>query len=294
MKFDYIREFVTAARSAELQQAAAALSISPSSLTKHMSALESEIGASLFLHCRRTTLSRYGKIFLPYAEELASLQEKYKLDLLGVRSKLSGELTISVSPLFYRDRSRQVINSFSETFPDTVLNIVYHEDESIGQELLSGHCDLAFIRVNKFTKHEDGLIYYPFQSNKLFAVIMNDHPLAGVDNVDMNMLRYVRLYMYEKNLNTSDTIIKRCKDEGFEPDLVFTEAYMALDNVKNGEGILLYPVPDDMISTDSQLSYVPIEPVITCDIELAMRREPLSDLQWGFLRFAMENDKKNK
>ena len=206
---------------------------------------------------------------------------------------LSGILTIAVSPLFYRDRSRHVMDAFTEVFPDAVLNMVYHEDEIIAQELLSGHCDLAFIRKNRYTKHEEGLVYYPFQSNRLYAVCMNDHPLAGFDSVDLSMLRYVRMYMYEKNLGTSDIITRKCRRLGFDPELVFTDAYDALEHVKIGDGVLLYPMPDEMTQRKTQLSYVPLEPVITCDIELAMRRESLSDLQWGFIRFAMEYDKKS-
>ena len=293
MKFDYIREFVAAAASEELQKAAAALKISPSSLTKHMSALESEIGVSLFLRTRKTTLSRYGKLFLPYAGELTELQDRYRRDLSGESGVLTGELTISVSPLFYRDRSRQVINAFSEANPNAVLNMVYHEDENIARELLTGRSDLAFIRKNRYTKHEEGLVYHPFQSKRLYTVCMNDHPLAGADNVDLSMLRYVRMYMYENNRNISDIIIKRCRQLGFEPELVFTDAYDALEHVKSGDGVLLYPMLEEVTERRSQLSYVPLEPVITCDIELAMRREPLSDLQWGFLRFAMQHDKKS-
>ncbi len=292
MKFDYIREFTIAAASDELQQAAAALKISPSSLTKHMSALESEIGVSLFNRTRKTSLSRYGKIFLPYAQELKALQDRCRQDFSGGSGEIRGALTIAVSPLFYRDRSRLVMSSFSETFPETSINMVFHEDESISGALLSGECDLAFIRKNRFTKHEDSLVYYPFQSNRLYAVMMKDHPLSGADTVDLGMLRYVRMYMYENNLNTSEIIIKRCRALGFEPDLEFVEAYSALEHVRNGDGILLYPMPDDVMDKESQLSYVPLVPLITCDIELAMRREPLSDLQWEFLRFAMEKVRK--
>ena len=294
MKFEYIREFVTAASSEELQQAAFALSISPSSLTKHMSALEAEIGASLFMRTRRTQLSRFGKIFLPYAKKLTELQDSYRHDYSEWDGGLSGELTIAVSPLYFRDKSRQVINKFTETFPDTTLNLLYQEDENIGRALLCGHCDLAFIRKNKNTKHQDGIVYFPFQKDRLFAVCMNDNPLSGVDNVDLSMLRYVRLYMYEDNLNTSDIIIKRCRDLGFEPELVFTDACSALDHVRNGDGIFLYPMPDDAMDMKSQLCYVPIEPMISCEVELAMRREALPYLPWEFLIFAMNYDIKNE
>lgn len=291
MKFDYIREFIAAADSVELQKAAADLGISPSVLTKHMSALEIKAGTSLFMRKRRTALSRYGEAFLPYAVELVRLQDRYRRDFSGLDPELSGELTIAVSPLYFRDRSRHVISAFTEAFPNVTLNMVYHGDEDIGRMMLTGECDVAFIRKSRFTKHEDGLIYFPFRSIRLSAVIRNDHPLAGADSVDLGMLRYIRIFMYEENLRTSDIVLKRCKELGFVPDLVYTDPYDAQERVKNGEGILLYPVPPEVMD-QQPFSCVPLEPEITCDIELAMRREALSDLPWGFLRFAMEMEKK--
>ena len=292
MKFDYIREFVTAADSVELQKAAAVLGISPSVLTKHMSALEIKAGTSLFLRKRGTTLSRYGKAFLPYAVSFIRLQDSYRKDFSGLDPDLSGELTIAVSPLYFRDRSRHVLNAFTEAYPHVVLQTVYHGDEDIGRVPLTGECDLAFIRKSRYTKHEEGLVYFPFSSVRLSAVLMKGHPLAGADSVDLGMLRYVRIFMFEENLRTSDIVLKRCRELGFVPDLVYTDPYSVRERVENGEGILLYPVPAEVMDQDTQFRYVPFEPEITCDIELAMRREALSDLPWGFLRFAMEMDKK--
>lgn len=292
MKFDYIREFVTAADSVELQKAAAELGISPSLLTKHMSALEIKAGTSLFMRRRTTTLSRYGEAFLPYAAAFVRLQDRYRKDFSGQDPALSGELTIGVSPLYFRDRSRHVLSAFTEAYPQVSLHTVYHEDEDIGRMLLSGECDLAFIRKSRYTKHEEGLVYLPFSSVPLSAVLMKGHPLAEADSVDLGMLRYVRIFMFEENLRTSDIVLKRCRELGFVPDLVYTDPYSVPDRVKSGEGILLYPVPPEVMDQDSEFQYVPLEPVITCDIELALRREALSDLPWGFLRFAMETDKK--
>ena len=117
MKFEYLREFIVAARSQELQQAAAELGISLSSLSKHLKSLELEIGAPLFVRARRTVLSHYGRILLPYAQELVALQDEYRADFSGGVNS-SGELTVALSPIQFRERSGQVIEEF-------MLDIMY-------------------------------------------------------------------------------------------------------------------------------------------------------------------------
>ena len=77
LKFDYLKEFVSAAGSEEMQQSARELGISPSVLSKHIKSLEQELGVPLFTRSRKTELSPYGKILLPYAQELVKVQDDY-------------------------------------------------------------------------------------------------------------------------------------------------------------------------------------------------------------------------
>ena len=96
MKFDYLREFVAAAQSEEMQQCAKELGISPSVLSKHMKAIEQELGVPLFMRSRKTELSPYGKILLPYAKELVKIQDDYEQDFSEQNEEVSPKLVVGL------------------------------------------------------------------------------------------------------------------------------------------------------------------------------------------------------
>lgn len=294
MKFDHIRHFLAAAEAEEFRHAAAACGISPSVMTKHMTTLESEIGFSLFKRTRRVELSLAGEVFLPYAKQFISLQDRVRKSFSGSGEDISGEITVAMSPLYYRDRSRKIVDGFTSEHPSLKLNTLYADNPSISGLLLSGRCDMAFIRKDFRALREEQLVYHPFSGDRLAAVFMKDHPLAEAASIDLSQLRYVRMFIHTENMNTSELVIKHCRAAGFDPDLVSTDPYSSFDRVKNGEGILLYPLPEGTLDADSPFTAVPVEPKILCETELVLRREPITDEMWTFLRYAIEQDHKGE
>ncbi len=84
MRLEYIREFVTLCDTGKFQKTADTLFVAQSTLSKHMSALEDELGVTLLDRSGRTvTLSTQGKQFLPFARRMLSLQEEYTKALAG-------------------------------------------------------------------------------------------------------------------------------------------------------------------------------------------------------------------
>lgn len=70
MELNYLNDFVTLARIRHFQNAADALFISQSTLSKHIKAIESELGQDLFIRSRKCSqLTEFGKLFLPYAKK---------------------------------------------------------------------------------------------------------------------------------------------------------------------------------------------------------------------------------
>ena len=68
MEIDYIREFITLAQVQNYMAAAEESYISQPSLTKHIKAIEMELGVSLFDRTtRKVHLNQFGRTFLPYA-----------------------------------------------------------------------------------------------------------------------------------------------------------------------------------------------------------------------------------
>lgn len=71
MEVQYVREFLTLVKYGNYLAAADELFISQSTLSKHIFALEKELGLSLLNRTtRKVQLNQYGAAFLPYAQKM--------------------------------------------------------------------------------------------------------------------------------------------------------------------------------------------------------------------------------
>lgn len=84
MEMKYSKEFVTLANSKNFMQAAEDLFMAQSTLSKHIQFLERDCGHKLFhRNTRNIELTRFGKAYLPYAEEIVRTEEKCNAELLS-------------------------------------------------------------------------------------------------------------------------------------------------------------------------------------------------------------------
>ena len=89
MEINYLKEFVVLAQTGNFMEAAEMLYVSQSTLSKHIKSIEVELGVSLFDRTtRKVTISKYGQLLLPYAQQIAELQEMY---ISALRTSLENE-----------------------------------------------------------------------------------------------------------------------------------------------------------------------------------------------------------
>lgn len=97
METGTIKEFVTLADCLNFSEAASRLFISQSSLSKHIKALERELGLALFDRTTRSIrLSGAGERYLPYAREISRLCAESETEIENFRSHASSSFTIAV------------------------------------------------------------------------------------------------------------------------------------------------------------------------------------------------------
>ena len=76
MELKYIREFVSLAETSNYFETAERLFITTSSLSRHIKALEEELGMPLFDRTtRKVVLNRHGRLFLPYAKQFVKIDD---------------------------------------------------------------------------------------------------------------------------------------------------------------------------------------------------------------------------
>ena len=288
MKFDYLREFAAAAQSKEMQQCAKELGISPSVLSKHIKSLEQELGVPLFMRSRKTELSPYGKILLPYAKELSKLQDDYLLDFSREAKDVAPKLVVGLSSIQFRERSGQLMERFALQHPQEV-QIREADNACLCRMVADGEIDVAFVRTQPDLNRNPELIYMPFCSDSMVAFLPPEHPLAEKPHVTIDDLKNEHILLRSKNSAISQVYAQKCAEQGFVPSITFHGSYVAYDMARRGEGITLYLAPPAGAKRSQQpLAVVPIHPPIISYVDVVFRPRQLPALGVELLRMVQQ------
>lgn len=285
MKFDYLREFVAAAQSEEMQQCAKELGISPSVLSKHMKAIEQELGVPLFMRSRKTELSPYGKILLPYAKELVKIQDDYEQDFSDNAEEVTPKLIVGLSSIQFRERSGQLMESFILKHSQEVL-LKEADNAALCQMVAEGEIDIAFVRTQPELHRNPNLIYIPFCSDPMVAFMPPEHPLADSPSVTIEDLKDEHILLRSENSTVNRVYSEKCAELGIEPRISYHSQYVNYDMVRRGEGITLYLAPPaGNKRSQQQLAIVPIRPHIISFVDVVFRPRQLPQLGVELLQF---------
>lgn len=272
MKFDYLREFVTVAQSEDMSLAAQRLGISASALSKHIKAIELEIGESLFIRSRRIVLSQYGRILLPYAQELCALQEEYNTEF-GCGKPFSGKLVLGLSPIQIRERVGLAIEEFMLANPTVYVDLLEAGNSELAALLKAGRCDAAFIRSQPTLTRDPALLYLPFQTDRMVVFLPKEHPLAEKKSVSFSALKDEHIILRSEKAAISKVVTEEFEKLGVAPDISYAGSYVEYDMLRRGKGITLYFSPPADPDYRTQYAIVPIEPPVYSFVDFVLRAD---------------------
>lgn len=201
MELNYLREFVALAQSCQFQETADRLFMSQSSLSKHIKAIEKELGAELLNRStRRVELSEFGRAFLPYAQQISQLQEDYTLALLPEVRENGRRVTIGVIPLVTFYWLKGFMSQFSLKYPDYSVEFVERGDNQLREMLRRGECDLI-IACESPDGADEEFRSAPYARDRLVAVMPDDHPLARHEAVfEKDLVHYPLIHLGSTNM----------------------------------------------------------------------------------------------
>ena len=284
MKFEYLREFVLAAQSDELGQAARKMGISASVLSKHIKAIELEIGEELFIRSRRTVLSQFGRILLPYAKELCALEDEYR-EAFSREKGITGELVIGLSSIQLRERAGKAIDELMLSNPSINVRLEEAGNSELAQYVKKGKCDVAVIRSQAELLRDPELVYYPFHTDRMVAFLPPDHPLAGRASVSLSELADEKIILRTEKSAVYRVVAREFEKLGLTPKITFAGSYALYDMICRGEGVTFYLAPPASSEYDTPLAIVAIEPAIYSFVDLVFRSDSQNRSLWQFLQF---------
>lgn len=132
MDIEKLRTFITVAQLGSFSAAADELYLTASAVSKHIAALESELGVALFRRTpKKVYLSHEGEVCLAYAERIM-----HEYNGLIACIDRSGKLTVLSIPL--QSSILPIVNGFSKAYPDFSLSLEERRRQAISK--LRGRC----------------------------------------------------------------------------------------------------------------------------------------------------------
>lgn len=240
MDTQYLREFVVLAECMSYSEAAERLFISQSSLSKHIMALEKEVGQTLFNRSTRNiALSDAGHIFLHYATQIVLHDEDCRNALDAYASRREHTITLAVmqNPEYYD--LRKYVVGFRKLNPNLTLNLV--EEDEAGMLALFNKKQVNLMATFRPDMNKVDCGFLPMVKDTVVALVHPDNPLAGKSKITLNDLRHERLILPKRNSTMSRIVLDAFRKAGIIPDIFYEGSSIGCaDLVKEGLGTSLH------------------------------------------------------
>jgi LysR family transcriptional regulator, regulator of abg operon len=183
MKLSYIQAFVAVIKAGSIHAAARDLDVSQPAVSKSLRALEEELAAPLLIRSiNGVEPTDYGKIFYQRAQVIIDELRKAQEDVIQLRGKLEGSLTVAIAPASTMQLAPMVFKDFRAKCPDVKLHIVEGIWPSVAEPLRNGTVDLALSPVlDEMSRSE--LAVEKLLDVQMAVVVRPSHPFVAATSL---------------------------------------------------------------------------------------------------------------
>ncbi|MCD8106225.1 MAG: LysR family transcriptional regulator [Lachnospiraceae bacterium] len=274
MDLEYVKEFICLAKIKNYMEAADNLFISQSALSKHIQAIEAELGVQLFERSsRKAYLNEAGELFLTYANRLIETYDECTESFLDIAKSGNNSLAIASIPMMTQYGITDWLAKFRRENPNVGMNVVEGTYYQMLELLRDNKCDFAFVRENDESIEEFKHIL--ITNDWLVAVLPVSHPLASRETIALEELKDEPFLLPVKDTRTYSTCIKACRKAKFEPKMSFTSRGVStnIDLVTKGMGVALLMRRAAEFSARSDVALVDIVPKVETSIYLLYNKK---------------------
>lgn len=243
MNIAWFREFAVLADTCNYLEASEQLFVSQSALSKHIKAMEEELGFLLFdRSTRKVRLSSAGRLLLPYARDIAEAEFAFQGAARNHRESMNGKVIIEAIPTLPQYGITDIISRFQKQYPSYCVTMLAGIRRNPEEDLRSGFCELAFIRRYQGMSVPVDLEELPFfPEDNMVAVLPRTHSLGREPVIRLEQLRDEAFITLEEESKLYDLFRSACQRAGFFPKIAFTsnEVGTILDLVTQGAGVSL-------------------------------------------------------
>jgi len=247
MDFRQLTCFIAVAEERQLGKAAARLYLSQPPLSRHIQALETELGVRLF--DRTATgmeLTQAGIALLEEARNIEGLVQQATRKTRRAGTGQSGQLKIGVYGSSIYGVVPRILRQFRLSYPEVELTLHYAQTPSQVQALRRGQVDLVFERMVPIESDIRVQLVY---SERLFVAMNASHPLSQREWVHISDLRD-EIFILGSEVTAASRVIEICRLAGFVPRLAEPSSNVVTATLLAAIGCGVTLVPESMLNVN--------------------------------------------
>ena len=278
MNLKQLEAFVQVAEGGSFSKAAKELFLTQPTISSHISSLERELNARLFVrNTKEVSLSEDGIKLYTYAKQMLDLQREIEVTFGMDEEGESHAVTIAASTIPAQYLLPEVLTRFSERYPQEQIRIQETDSSKVVMQIVDHRVDIGFTGTVLEKKH---CKYIPFYKDELVIITPNTpkyQELAQGNKEDISWIKKEHVIMREEGSGTrkeaelqlkgagvnfagldiiasieNQETIKKSVRQGMGISILSKLA--TADEVANGE-ILAFPIPNSDEGRDINLVY---------------------------------------
>lgn len=244
MNWQHIQYFRVAAEEQHFIHASERLNITQPALSMAIRSLEQELGTALFVKCgRNVELTQAGQTFLVYVSQAITSLELGMEKIKQASSKISGLITISSLPSFYKDILCEIQSAFESMYPK--INFVVSLRGTVETLFLTKEnvLDIGICMESDFSRYQKHLEFTEIARDRIVLIVPPDHPFANRREILLEECRNQVIVNYYKSSSYSALVEHWFREAGVEivNFNIANKGETVIQNVARGGGIALIP-----------------------------------------------------
>jgi LysR family transcriptional regulator, transcription activator of glutamate synthase operon len=242
MELRQIKYFIEVAKREHVTEAADAMHVAQSAVSRQIVNLEEELGVSLFIReGRNVKLTPIGEMFLQQMEQAVKLIDNAKRKVEEYLDPEKGTVHIGFPSSLAGYTLPTAISAFRERYPDVKFQLNQGSYPFLIEGVIKGNFNMALL--GPVPKREKKITGKTLFTENIVALLPLSHPLAAKKNIKLADLREDSFILFPNGYILREIIVNACAQLGFEPNVAFEgkdiDAIKGL--VSAGLGVTLIP-----------------------------------------------------
>lgn len=236
-----LRYFVAVARTLSITRAAENLGMAQPPLSRHIKALEAEVGTLLFKRKNGLRLTEAGRAMLAKAEPALAMLDEAKECATAVGLAAAATLSIGFVAVAGYSLLPRLTRAFREQHPEVDLRIECMTNSAQAQALVEGEIEVG---IAWLPFDEPRVTVVPLETDRLMVALPAGHPLTLLETLSRTDLFGMRLILGCRNAGIERAILGAVEGDmagHAMPVLKARDLAEAIDGVASGLGLTLVP-----------------------------------------------------